>query len=214
MWCQLTSKVENKCLNVCERGWRVVEWNKRWSPPFPCCSVNRQCLRKKTFKKKNLQQTNLQRITFHQFDWFLIQKINAIARSSDFKRKILQMLHINTAYVVQRKTFVKYFVKSHLLLVGNYMFKVNNKNTRTRCEIWVSERSIWRQEMFSATAFVESVQLICYWCFIISFNQECEVSVNPKISREMLWQIATLKFIFKKVPVIVSWNNSTINSWI
>ena len=57
--------------------------------------------------------------------------------------------------------------------------------------------------MFSATAFVESVQLICYWCFIISFNQECEVSVNPKISGEMLWQIATLKFIFKKVPVIV-----------
>ena len=39
----LKSKVANKCLNVPERV-EVLEWNKRWSPAFPCCSVNRQCL--------------------------------------------------------------------------------------------------------------------------------------------------------------------------
>ena len=39
----LTWKVANKCLNV--REWvEVVEWNKEWSSPFPCCPVSRQCL--------------------------------------------------------------------------------------------------------------------------------------------------------------------------
>ena len=42
----LTCKVANKCLNVRERA-EVVDWNKIWSPPFPCCSVNRQCLWRK-----------------------------------------------------------------------------------------------------------------------------------------------------------------------
>ena len=37
-----TCKVADKCLNVRERV-EVVEWNKRWSPPFPCCPVSYQC---------------------------------------------------------------------------------------------------------------------------------------------------------------------------
>ena len=39
----LTCKVANKCLNARERV-EVVEWNKKRSPPFPCCPVNRQCI--------------------------------------------------------------------------------------------------------------------------------------------------------------------------
>ena len=39
----LPCKVVNKCLNFRERA-KVVDWNKRWSPLFPCCPVNRQCL--------------------------------------------------------------------------------------------------------------------------------------------------------------------------
>ena len=46
-----TCKVANKCLNVRERV-EVVEWNKKWSPPFPCCPVNRQCPWKKTLIEK------------------------------------------------------------------------------------------------------------------------------------------------------------------
>ena len=41
MYSHLTCKVANKCLNVRERV-EVVEWNKKWSPPFPCCPVSRQ----------------------------------------------------------------------------------------------------------------------------------------------------------------------------
>ena len=39
--------ISNKCLNVRERV-EVLEWNKRWPPPFPWCPVNRQWLWKKT----------------------------------------------------------------------------------------------------------------------------------------------------------------------
>ena len=37
----LTCKAANKCLNVRERV-GVVEWNKKWPPPFPYCPVSRQ----------------------------------------------------------------------------------------------------------------------------------------------------------------------------
>ena len=60
----LTCKVSNKCLNVRERV-EVVEWNKRWSPPFPCYPVNRQCPWKKTLiEKKGLP--NKWMITVHE----------------------------------------------------------------------------------------------------------------------------------------------------
>ena len=49
----LTCKAANKCLHFRERV-EVVEWNKRWSPPFPCCSVSCQCLCKKTLKEKKI----------------------------------------------------------------------------------------------------------------------------------------------------------------
>ena len=53
----LTCKVANKCLNIRERV-EVVEWNKRWFPPFPCCPVNCQCLWKKTLIEKKNNNNN------------------------------------------------------------------------------------------------------------------------------------------------------------
>ena len=47
----LICKVANKCLNVSERV-EVVEWNKRWSPPLPCCPVSCQCPWKKSLIEK------------------------------------------------------------------------------------------------------------------------------------------------------------------
>ena len=41
---------------------RVVEWNewnKRRSPPFPCCPVNRQCPWKKTLIEKKTKKTTV-----------------------------------------------------------------------------------------------------------------------------------------------------------
>ena len=51
------AKFANKCLHVRERV-EVVEWNKRWSPPFPCCPVSQQCPRKKTLIEKNKKLYN------------------------------------------------------------------------------------------------------------------------------------------------------------
>ena len=47
----LTCKVANKWLNVLERV-EVVEWNKRYSPPFPSCPVSLQCPCKKILIEK------------------------------------------------------------------------------------------------------------------------------------------------------------------
>ena len=46
----LASKVADKCLNVRERL-EVAEWNKRCSPSFLCCSVNRVREKKPDRKK-------------------------------------------------------------------------------------------------------------------------------------------------------------------
>ena len=54
----LTCKVANECLNVRERV-EVVEWNKRWSPPFPCCPVSRQCPWKKILIEKKRKKKKL-----------------------------------------------------------------------------------------------------------------------------------------------------------
>ena len=63
-WAITRAKLQNKCLNVRERV-EVVEWNRTWSPPFPCCPVSRQCpwkkilIEKKTWAKlkKSLKNT-------------------------------------------------------------------------------------------------------------------------------------------------------------
>ena len=34
----------------------MVEWNKRWSPPFPCCPVSCQCPWKKTLIEKKRKE--------------------------------------------------------------------------------------------------------------------------------------------------------------
>ena len=49
------TKNANKCLNVRERV-EVVKWNKRWSPPFPCCPVSRQCPWKKILTEKKINK--------------------------------------------------------------------------------------------------------------------------------------------------------------
>ena len=52
----LTCKVASKCLDVRELV-QIVESNKKWSPAFPYCPVNHQCLLKKTpTEKKSLSE--------------------------------------------------------------------------------------------------------------------------------------------------------------
>ena len=69
----LTCKVENKCLNVLERV-EVVEWNKRRSPPFPCCPVSRQCPWKKTLIEKKPKKTKVIKIFTLKRNTFYIKK--------------------------------------------------------------------------------------------------------------------------------------------
>ena len=49
----LKCKVTNKCLNIHELL-EMVESNKRWFSPFPCCPMSRQCPWKRTLIKKKM----------------------------------------------------------------------------------------------------------------------------------------------------------------
>ena len=55
------AKLQNKCLNVCERV-EVVEWNKRLSPPFLCCPVSHQYPWKKTLLEKKSKNNSVNKI--------------------------------------------------------------------------------------------------------------------------------------------------------
>ena len=88
----LTCKVANKFLNVCE--WvEVVEWNKRWSPPFPCCSVSCQCLKENPYRKKK-QFSLLTSYLATKTSWLVVQ--TWIATSHNGKMIIKTFIIIKT----------------------------------------------------------------------------------------------------------------------
>ena len=98
----LTCKVANKCLN--ERV-EVVEWNKRWSPPFPCCPVSRQCPWKKTLiKKKNYEELwikirdLIRSVTKKQDDYY--EKYITIKLDSDDKLPLNKTTEIPVIVIV------------------------------------------------------------------------------------------------------------------
>ena len=66
------SKTASKSLNVCENK---VEW--RWPPSFPCCSVNRQCLWKKTQTKKRTKQTKKTIRDKHTYSFSFARQANS-----------------------------------------------------------------------------------------------------------------------------------------
>ena len=46
--------------NIDKSEWvEVVEWNEKWSPPFTCYPVSRQCPQKKTLIEKKIQNCTI-----------------------------------------------------------------------------------------------------------------------------------------------------------
>ena len=91
----LTCKVANKYLNVRERV-ELVEWNKRWSSPFPWYPVSCQCPWKKTridkkqslLQKKQLPQKTINYILAEIYDH---QKLKPVCSKLIFKRLLLKL---------------------------------------------------------------------------------------------------------------------------
>ena len=65
----LTCKVANKCLNVCE--WvEIVEWNKRWSCPFPAVLwIVSVCEENLMEKKKYVSNCECDRNEIGKYRW-------------------------------------------------------------------------------------------------------------------------------------------------
>ena len=88
----LTCKVSNKYLNVCESVY-VVEWNKRWSLPFPCCPVNRQCLWRKPWWKKKLKERFFQ-------EFFSINKTFIFSRRLETRLYFYKVLTVSWYFLI------------------------------------------------------------------------------------------------------------------
>ena len=68
-------KVANKCLNNRERV-KVIERNKGWSPPFPCCLVKYKCVWKKILIEKNMiVATNVKKFYWIECFWFSLTQV-------------------------------------------------------------------------------------------------------------------------------------------
>ena len=68
-------KVANKCLNNRERV-KVIERNKGWSPPFPCCLVKYKCVWKKILIEKNMiMATNVKKFYWIECFWFSLTQV-------------------------------------------------------------------------------------------------------------------------------------------
>ena len=79
-----------------------------------------------------------------------------------------ELLHINENY---RAILSKWTITTKAFPAGNYMFKVNNRNTRTRCEICsklrikTPERCHWRRSV----VFIVNFEQILHLDLMLSF---------------------------------------------
>ena len=126
----LTCKVSNKYLNVCESVY-VVEWNKRWSLPFPCCPVNRQCLWRKPWWKKNLKERFFQ-------EFFSINKTFIFSRRLETRLYFYKVLTVSWYFLISSDP-KSYLVRKLLKWKIYNMFIGNN---RTSFHLWKKENLI------------------------------------------------------------------------
>ena len=102
----LICKVANKCLNVRKRV-KVVEWNKRWSTPFPSCPVSRQCPWKKTLTEKKNHEFQFSLVITDEFTFgeetlhwhipiwiWLLEQGHVSKRGIKLRLKITEILRI------------------------------------------------------------------------------------------------------------------------
>ena len=118
----LACKVANKCLNV--REWvEVGEWNKRRSPPFPCCPVSRQCPWKKTLiEKKKGKKCSLELAFSAKFNDF-----------GSFCLMYLQMVLLAKFRVLQSQKILSiYSWFNNLFLLGMISFGISS------CEMYIN----------------------------------------------------------------------------
>ena len=105
----LTCKVANKCLNVLERV-EVVEWNKRWSPPFPCCPENHQSLKENPDRKK-IKSHILLHLNYQDLQFFDILRLKFKLMELDLRTYFIDLHNFQYFFVVN---FVLSYCRNHL----------------------------------------------------------------------------------------------------
>ena len=88
----------------------VIEWNKKWSPPFPCCPISRQYLWKKTLIEKKIHFGRLDKIpVFHAVSpplMFLLKSLHCSYENYNEFRNHERLFIIMVQQVLQRGKFM------------------------------------------------------------------------------------------------------------
>ena len=150
----LTCKVVNKYLNVRERV-EVVEWNKRWSPPFLRCPVNCQCLWKKTLIEKSASLTK--RYTWSYLTWKTKCQIWNGYRRSDMTKHFLTVA-INKWLLKFLVTFLCSFYMMVIVIVEL------NLTSCFQCKIYASHRD--SRSKCGENGIHQCITLICISSFL------------------------------------------------
>ena len=121
----LICKVANKCLNVRERV-QVVEWNKKWSPPFPCCPVSRQCPWKKTLMEKKEKNTE---------DWEIEFQIRLRTHQQSLGELTISLMGFfksKRPYRAKNMQLIKTYVIAAFFIYRNVLAQLSTFNTNTK----------------------------------------------------------------------------------
>ena len=127
-----------KCLNVRERV-EVVEWNKKWSSPFPCCLMSRQCPWKKTLTEKKIiliESVNggmvvikWKNLCVHIFWMAPMSKMSFLSRATNTRIKIAITVEVSKRWWLnfQIQIISLSFYISHYKYFLYHLFKIFNE---------------------------------------------------------------------------------------
>ena len=122
-----------KCRNVCEQA-EVVEWNKRWSPPFPCCSVSCQCPWKKTLIEKNKKKGRIPLLSLNELIKSCERKPVLSKQGITFKRNVLAIVSLcfflNTPFLETHRLMLKIEFCHNLLVFSKNPVRIRPINLK------------------------------------------------------------------------------------
>ena len=148
----------HRCLNVCERV-EVVEWNKKRSPPFPCCPVSCQCpwkktlIEKKTKKQKKIRLENIN-ISIKSQVQGSFKKDATTIRTPSPPCHLLSLICLLTQCHRANSDILFWEFKcreSHLWLIHVHVFHFDSKMTQCNVFILIAR---WRNVMFASSYII------------------------------------------------------------
>ena len=158
---------------MCKCSWaggRVVEWNSRWSPPFPYCPVSRQCPWKKILMGKNYNHSGsgpdrywmkiLEQRAFEKMNYITSLASFWTALSSSMER--IHFLLYNIRNIFRSASFLEHLSESKV----NQFF--SSKILENSCSHIIISKFLWNNGYKKDTKLFHQVKVsLLTWNHVI-----------------------------------------------